>query len=174
MLCRVEMPNHEALFGRFYRYRLLKGVGGGSRFSVVVLPILVVLVCLLMLMTGINPGVALVPAVLVGGYLIYTLYVQPGALFRKQAGAALQTIVYLFTDTNFTRSVRSEEGGLPDNSSLRYDGLVMAVETAKDFYLFTSPKQAYLVDKEYFTKGTPDELRETLRRVLGAKFKGPK
>lgn len=178
MLCRIEMLNHEAIFARFYRYRMLHGAGpgggGGSKFTIIGLPIIVLLLSLFMWSAGVNNTLILIALALVAAYLLYILVLQPRSLYRKKSGAALETLVYLFTENGVTRSARSEEGGLPENTSMRYDGLVKVVETSKDFYLFTSQTQAYLVDKEYFTNGTPEELREMLRKEMGDKFKGPK
>lgn len=169
MLCRIEMPTNEQIFGRFYRYRILKGTGN-SRLSIIVLPVLIVVFSLFLFFTGMSPVVSGGLILLAVGYVVFTLVMKPNSIFRQKAGAALQTEVYIFTENGFTRSVRSEEGGMPDNLSAQYDILVKAVETKQDFYLFTSQTQAYLVDKEYFTKGTPEELRATLQKKLGAKF----
>lgn len=173
MLCRVEMPTNEQIFGRFYRYKMTRK-GAPGRGSLIFLPILVVAAAVFMYFSGFGLVVPAVLVALVAAYLIFTLFIKPGQLFRKKGGAALQTEVYIFTETGFTRSVRSEEGGLPENYSGQYTVLVNAVETGNDFYLFTGPNQAYLVDKEYFTKGSPEELRETLQKRLGKKFKGKK
>lgn len=170
MLCRVEMPANEQIYGRFYRYKLMHNIGGGGRTALILMPILAV-VALLLTWDGQNvPVVGLAAIAAVAGYFIYTLVMKPNQLFRKQAGAAMNTEVTIFTDTGFTRSVRNEEGGLPDNMSAQYSALSKVVETGKDFFLFTGPSQAFLIDKEYFTKGSPEELRVTMRKKLGKSF----
>lgn len=171
MLCRVEMPTNEQTYGRFYRYQMLRGSAWGN---IILLPIILIGAGLLLWFSGSNSLLALAPVALALVYLWYSLWLKPGMTFRKKGGIAMQTEIYIFTEAGYTRSVRSEEGGLPDNTSGRYDGLHSAVETGKDFYLYTSPKQAYLVDKEYFTKGGPEELRESLQKALGSRFKGKK
>lgn len=171
MLCRVEMPTNEQTTGRFYRYLLLHGPDGARRGSLVMMWITGLILAGFLWMMGAGVLGLLAAVGIVGAYSVYLLYIKPGMDFRKKAGIALQTEVYIFTEATITRSVRHEEGGLPDNSSTRYDGLLRAVETKQDFYLFTGPSQAYLVDKAYFTKGTPEELSEALQRMLGQKYK---
>lgn len=173
MLCRVEMPTNEQTFGRFYRYQILHGETEAGRSSLY-LPILLFLTGIFFWVIGMPVWMAGVLALLAVAMLVYSFWLRPATIFRKKGGIALQTEVYIFTDTGLTRSLRSEEGGLPDNSSMRYDGLLKAVETKSDFYLYTARNQAYLVDKEYFTNGTPEELRGYLQKVLGAKFKAKK
>lgn len=170
MLCRVEMPTNEQIFGRFFRYKMMRK-GGQGKGIVILMPVLGVVMALFMFTS--NVGLLLSAAVLAlsFAYPIYMMYIQPNQIFRKKGGAALQTEIYIFTETGFTRSVRSEEGGIPDNYSSQYNVLVSAVETGRDFYLFTGREQAYLVDKEYFTNGSPEELREVLKQKLGKNFK---
>ncbi|MDL2325198.1 YcxB family protein [Ruminococcaceae bacterium OttesenSCG-928-A16] len=175
MLCRVEMPTNEQTFGRFYRYQMLHGQGGeGGGRGNLYMPLLLALVGVFSLVMGLPVWVGGGIIVLALAFVVYMFYVRPGTIFRKKGGIALQTEVYIFTETGLTRSLRSEEGGLPDNSSMRYDGLTRAVETSRDFYLYTSRSQAYLVDKEYFTNGTPDDLRDCLKKTMGDKFKQKK
>jgi hypothetical protein len=173
MLCRVEMPFNEQIFGRFYRYRMLR-LRGGGRAGVILLPVAAAAVLLLTLAADLSPLLPLAALALAGGWIGYTLYARPNSIFRGRGGAALQTEVTVFTETGFNRSVKSEEGGLPENTSGNYSALTLAVETSRDFYLFTSPAQAYLMDKAYFTKGSPEELRRILRKGMGGKFKGGK
>ncbi len=173
MLCRVEMPSNEQIFGRFYRYRLLHQPNGGKfRAGQLLMPIVLLAMAVLLYFSGAVLWMVLLPAAVAAAYYVYVFYIQPTRLFRQKAGAALQTEVTIFTENSFTRSVRSEEGGLPDNLSGQYDALSAAVETGKDFFLFTGPTQAYLIDKAYFTKGGPEDLRATLRAKMGARFRG--
>lgn len=167
MLCRVEMPKNEQINGRFYRYRLLRTAGGAQ----LALPAVLLVICVFLLLGGASPFVAVALLVVVAIYTAYLLYLKPNLHFRAQPGAALITEVTILTDTAITHTERSEEGGLPENQNLLYGALLRAVETGQDFYLFTTPSKAILLDKEYFTKGTADELRETLRAQLGDKFK---
>lgn len=175
MICRVEMPANEQIFGRFYRWRLMHGSGTpGARSNLFLMPLLVLVAVLFTFGFGITPlligAVVLLAAIFFG----YSLWMKPSRMFRSKAGAALTTEVSIFTEASFTRTVRSEEGGMPDNSTGNYSVLIKAVETNRDFYLFTSPAQAYLIDKEYFTKGSAEELRSILQKTMGAKFKGKK
>lgn len=166
MLCRVEMPKNEQIYGRFYRYRLLRGRGAGQFALPAVLLVLVVF----LFIGSPSPLFPLALLVVLLIYLGYILFLRPGLHFRAQPGAALITEVTIFTDTGITHTQRSEEGGLPDTQNLSYDVLLKAAETKQDFYLFTSPAQAILIDKSYFTKGSPEELREVLKDALGARF----
>lgn len=173
MLCRVEMPTNEQIFGRFYRYQLLHGESEGGR-GALYMPLLLVILAGLSLLMGLKAWVAGAICVAAIALFVYTMWIKPGTIFRKKGGIALQTEVYIFTETGLTRSLRSEEGGLPENTSMRYDGLLKAVETKQDFYLYTAPNQAYFVDKEYFTNGSPEELHSFLQATLGSKFKAKK
>ncbi len=170
MLCRVEMPSNEQIFGRFYRYKTLRG-GSGSRMSLLLMPIVVLIFCVILVFTGSGLLLPLGLAAVLAIYFYYSLFIRPTSLFRAKPGAALQTEITIFTETGLNRSVSSEEGGLADTESLQYASLHMAVETSHDFYLFTSPSQAILIDKEYFTKGSPEDLHTVLQKALGAKFK---
>ena len=170
MLCRVEMPSNEQIFGRFYRYQLFHGTMGG-RTSLILLPLIVVIFCVIMLFSGAGFFLPLALVIILVVYFYYILVMKPVSLFRAKPGAALQTEVTVFTESGLNRSVQSEEGGMPETESVQFSALHMAVETTRDFYLFTGPTQAYLFDKQYFTMGTPADLRESLRSVLGDKFK---
>lgn len=172
MLCRVEMPTNEQIYGRFYRYRILHQPGGG-RLGIILMPLLIVALLFFVISWGVSPLLLGLVIVLVAAWGGYTFWVRPNSVFRSKGGAALQTEVMIFTEGGYNRSVKSEEGGVPDNASGSYAGLHSAVETGRDFYLFTSPTQAYLVDKEYFTKGSPEELRTMLDAKMGGKFKYP-
>lgn len=171
MLCRVEMPTNEQIYGRFYRWKLMHLGGMAGLFSVFGIPVLGLLAAYFLWTTGAGLTTVLAIAAVALGYTIYLLYIKPSMEFKKREGVALQTEVFIFTDTGFSRVIRSEESGVKDNSSAQYNLVQTAVETGQDFYLFTSRTQAYLVDKEYFTKGSPDDLRATLKTKLGSKFK---
>ncbi len=171
MLCRVEMPTNEQIFGRFYRYKFRHGAQGG-RSSLLLMSGVILIFCAVLLFSGGGLTLPLILLVVLGAYFLYMLFLRPASLFKQKPGAALQTEVTIFTPSGFNRSVTSEEGGQPETASMQYSALHMAVETKQDFYLYTSPTQAYLIDKAYFTKGSPEELRETLKAALGSKFKG--
>lgn len=168
MLCRVEMPTNEQIFGRFYRYNVMHSP---ARNNMVLMPVLFLAAAFLLWSMNVTYLLILALLVLLVAYFVVQMYARPASVFRKKGGVALQTEVYIFTETGYSRSVRSEEGGLPDNANGRYDALVQAVETKQDFYLYHSPGRAYLVDKAYFTNGTPEELRAVLRKALGKAFK---
>lgn len=167
MLCRVEMPTHEAIFCRFYRYNMKRS---GLQNSVLVLSAMALVLAAVLWQGGANSLLALLPIAVAALYAGYSLYLQPILRYRKKEGVALQTEVYVFTPSGFTRSVRSEEEGQLDHVSMQYNTLVKAVETAKDFYLYISPKQAYFVDEEYFTDGSAEELRKLLGQAMQDKF----
>lgn len=172
MLCRVEMPTNEQIFGRFYRYRMLhnKGGQGGGR-GILLLSLLLLIGAVFGFFTGIIWWMPVLMIVLAAAFFIYSFYIKPSNIFKQKSGVAMQTEVYLFSDTGFTCSIRNEEGGLPENTSCRYDALKEGIETKQDFYLIVGAKQVYCIDKEYFTNGTPEELSACLKKVLGDKFK---
>lgn len=166
MLCRVEMPKNEQIFGRFFRYRMLHGRGAGQ----LALPIVLAVLALFLFIGSPSPLFPTALLVVAAVYLVYLLYLRPGIHFRAQPGAALITEVTIFTGSGLTHTQRSEEGGPPETRSLSYDTLVRAVETRQDFYLFTDAARAILIDKDYFTKGGPEELREALRAAMKDRF----
>ncbi len=172
MLCRVEMPANEQIFGRFYRYRLFRGAGS-SKMTMLLLPLLAAVAVALLLSSGMPLYLSGAVILLVGLYLGYTLYYKPLQVFRKRGGAAMLTEITILTENGLNRMVKSEEGGAPETANVQYAALHHAVETGKDFYLFTAPAQAYLLDKEFFTKGSPEDLRAALNAKLGAKFQHP-
>ena len=175
MLCRVEMPANEQIYGRFYRYRLFHGVGS-NKMMMLLLPIVVIVAVAMMLGAGTTQTNLLISGalvLLVIAYFGYSLYYKPLQMFRKRSGAAMMTEVTILTENGLNRTVKSEEGGPPETNSVQYSALHHAVETGKDFYLFTAPTQAYLLDKEFFTKGDPAELRTALEAKMGVKFHYP-
>lgn len=176
MICRVEMPTNEQIFGRFYRYRLMhgQGQGGGGRSMVIMLVVLVAAMMALSFTFSLSVWLLVIVAALVVLWLGYLMWWKPNQLFRKKEGAALQTEVTIFTKNGLTRTVKSEEGGLPETTNVNYSSLLKAVETSHDFYLYISPAQAVMVDKEYFTNGTPEDLRAVLTDKMGKNFKGKK
>jgi hypothetical protein len=165
------MPTNEQIFGRFYRHKLMNGPRGQNMRSMIIfMPILGILVAVFAYLSGTSIAISLGIVALVLVYLIFTLAIKPASIFRKKSGAALQTEVTILTEGGINRVVKSEESGMVDSSSVQYSALYSAAETAKDFYLYHAPAQAYMLDKEYFTNGTPEELRAILRTKLGKKF----
>ncbi len=167
MLCRVEMPTNEQVFGRFYRWRMLHG----QRRSGVLLPVVALAAAVLLLAMGADLWLVLLLAGVCAAYVAYAFYITPASRFRQKGGAALQTETTILTETGLSRNVKSEEGGFPETQSVQYVALHSAVETSRDFYLFMSPNEAFLLDKAYFTNGTPEELRAVLKEKMGGKFK---
>lgn len=171
MLCRVEMPCNAQIYGRFTRWQLLHMGGTAGRALLVALPVLALAFAALIVGAGLPAVLAVLVMVLVAAYYIWLLWGKPLSQFRRQPGAALLREVTVFTPHGLNRSVRSEDGGPPDNSSTSYSALALAVETKQDFYLFTSPTRAYMVDKAYFTNGTPADLRATLQAQMAERFR---
>ncbi|NLW79426.1 MAG: hypothetical protein GXY32_08465 [Ruminococcaceae bacterium] len=170
MLCRVEMPCNAQSHSRFYRWQLLHMGGAAGRVMLLGLPFLVVLFAALMLGARLPVWVPVLLALAAGAYYIWLLWGKPLVQFRKMPGAALLREVTVFTAHGLNRTVRSEDGGPPENDSATYSALAMAVETRQDFYLFTTSTRAYTVDKACFTNGTPAELRAALQAQLGERF----
>ena len=169
MLCRVEMPRNEQIFGRFYRYKFMHNSQSGKN-GLILMAFVVLAFCLVLVFTGGGFTLPIVLGAVLAAYLVYLLYLRPLSLFRATPAAALQTEITIFTETGLSHKVTSEEGGTDETASLPYNALHRAVETARDFYLYTGPSQAYLIDKQYFTNGSPEELREILKTALGNKF----
>ena len=171
MLCRVEMPANDQIYGRFYRYRMLhpqKGAQGGR--GALLLPVVALLLCALLFALGLPPLVLVLLVAAALAYVYYSFFMRPAALFRQREGAALQREVTIITANGVQRTVKGEEGGGGQMASAQFAALFGAAETRRDFYIFTSPTEAYLLDKGYFTNGTPEELRALLREKMGDKF----
>ncbi len=171
MLCRVEMPANEQIFGRFYRYRLFRGAGS-SKMTMLLLPLLAAVAVALLLSSGMPLYLSGAVILLVGLYLGYTLYYKPLQVFRKRGGAAMLTEITILTENGLNRMVKSEEGGAPETANVQYAGnfwtllritLLSCVRKSED----------YVLDKEFFTKGSPEDLRAALNAKLGAKFQHP-
>ncbi|MDL2219994.1 YcxB family protein [Ruminococcaceae bacterium OttesenSCG-928-O06] len=170
MLCRVEMPANSQIYGRFYRYRLLNRSGQGVKAILGLLCVLYVVFLAAAIWAGLPWPLVAVLTALLAAYFIFNVYARPISEFGKTEGAALRTETTIFTAGGLQRSVRGEEEGMVDSASLPYTSLSSAVETKRDFYLFTTQAQAYMIDKAYFTNGSPEQLRELLRAALGTKF----
>ncbi len=172
MLCRIEMPANEQIYGRFYRYRMLHPQKGGrSGRAALALPLIALVLCVFLFALGLPPLMLALLAAGVLVYVYYTFFMRPAALFRQKEGAALQREVTIVTANGVQRTVKGEEGGGGQAASVQFAALFGAAETRQDFYLFTSPAEAYLLDKDFFTNGTPEELRALLCEKMGGKFR---
>jgi hypothetical protein len=166
------MPSNEQIYSRFYRWRYFHRTSNAAapRSSFAVFPFILIISMLAVIAFGLSPliiaGVLLVIVI----YFVYMFYSKPARLFRSKPGAALQTEINIFTESGFNRLVRSEEAGMIDTANGSYSYFTKIVETSRDFYFFTSPTQAYLVDKECFTKGDAETLHKILQKVAEATF----
>lgn len=165
---------HEAIYGRYFRYQALHGPDASARTNLIILPVLLLALNIAAWFMGFRGILFYVVLAVLAAYFYYALWMRPVRMFRAKPGAALQKQVFVFTENGYTRSLKGEEGGVEESTSGRYDALVKVVETAKDFYLYTAPSQALLVDKEYFTEGTATDLRAILQKALGSRFKASK
>ncbi len=172
MLCRVEMPYHEQIYARFYRYKLFhKGSQANIKSTVVLLLFLTVSIVFLSLWIG-NSIIFLLTMLVFALWFFYLLYWRPLSQFRALPNAAMQTEITLFTANGLSRKVTNENGSTTETNSLSYHGLVKAVETKQDFYLFYGETKAYLIDKQYFTNGDAETLRKLLLESMGNSFTG--
>ncbi len=170
MLCRVEMPTHEQIYARFFRYRLLHS-SNKSRFNnTALLAILCPLLALLLLILIGDILLSLAVLLLFSILFSFVLFLRPLLLFRAKPNAAMNTEITVFTATGCTRKVTSEEGGISETANLPYHNFVKVVETKHDFYFFYNTTHAYLIDKQYFTAGDADTLRTLLSGTLGPIF----
>lgn len=77
--------------------------------------------------------------------------------------------IYFEFDCNSYR-IDSVCGNQTDSISGKYTDLLKAVEGNDHFLMFINKKAVHLVRKDSFTEGTPDELRDILKKNLGDKF----
>ena len=75
---------------------------------------------------------------------------------------------YVFEDDQFM--VTSDSPIFSGETRAQYSVLMKAYETDDYFFLYITPRQAYLIGKNDFTAGNSDELRQKLVESLGMKF----
>lgn len=172
MLCRVEMQLNQKIYGRFYRYQVYHGPDSGRMFAFVFLPALMLFMALLFWFAGAASSLVAIMAALGVVLFGYQMYARPSQEFSKKVRRPEEHL-FIFTPTMLQYVVTSADGdGKPiETLDLQYSQFVKAVETKKDFYLYTSPNQALLIDKTCFTHGSADALRTTLKETMGKTFK---
>ena len=104
-------------------------------------------------------------------YLVFQIFI-PGILTRsimKKAPAVFQSgIDFVFEDAGVT--VVQTGDSIRGTSELLYSTFFKVYEVKKAFYIFFTPQQAFVVPKEDFSVGSPDDLRRLLQAKLDKKF----
>jgi hypothetical protein len=111
-------------------------------------------------------GLALTAAILAG---FFTLPRWAASLRFRGMPEDMKTQRFVFLDDAFVADLDAGER-LKGHSTVRYDGLVKAVEDKDVFYLFIRKDNAFVVAKADFTVGNPKDLGERLAKLPGGRF----
>lgn len=84
--------------------------------------------------------------------------------FQQDTRLAQEGVYYTFTEQRVL--IRTTQPGVEVNMHFDYSILYAVHETESDFFLFTQQKRAYIVDKNGFTTGTAEELKEVLMQKI--------
>jgi len=115
-----------------------------------------------------------IPTVLlaVGVFVLLWAHMIPALLTRqnnKEASSLMQAgLDIVFNEDDL--SISSEADTVSGTSKLRYKAINKVYETRKDFYIFLTPAHAFLVSKNDFVTGEPDDLRNLFRAKLDDLF----
>lgn len=104
-----------------------------------------------------------------GLYLAFFIFAFPKIQFKKNAVYKNSENTFVFRDEEFT--VSGENNICNGTSTIKYTGLHKVYETREYIYLYATPRQAYIVDKEKIEKGKESELTKLLINNVGDKYK---
>jgi hypothetical protein len=100
-----------------------------------------------------------------GFYLFYwTVLIKKTVKKSKLLGARVE---YEFDGEKLTEDTFS--ASVNEHVEIKYDFLVKVTESERYVYLYVNSFSAHLIDKEGFTVGTPDNLKQILREKLDPK-----
>lgn len=103
-------------------------------------------------------------------YLVYrTFFYEKTYLKRYQHQFPNTAIDFSFGENCFTINGSGE--AYNSHQEIDYGKLLKAVEKNEWFMLYITSVSVYVINKSEITEGTPDELRELLKRKLGNKFR---
>lgn len=102
--------------------------------------------------------------------LCYNLVTLPKNNLKKTKLVQGDNPIYYTFFKEYINS-KSENGINSENTNLEYQKLYKVIETKDYFFFYTTENQAFMVRKNAFTEGTPDELVAILTLRLGDKFK---
>ncbi len=89
--------------------------------------------------------------------------------YRRQKGVDPVRQRFSFLDDAFEAD-RDPADASKGRATVRYDGLVKAVDDKDAFYLFITKNSAYVVGKADFTVGDPKELGDRLAKLPAKRF----
>lgn len=101
--------------------------------------------------------VALVLATVFVTLLVF-ISVYPKRVFKNSPAIFKAGVLFEIDDTQITITQTGDI--VKSNDQLQFEAFYKIYEAKKAFYLFISPNQAYILSKNDFTIGTPDDLRE--------------
>jgi len=101
--------------------------------------------------------------------LEYYLYFVFPVLQYNALGKLKETVNdYTFNDD--TMKVSSQNPVYAGESELQYDMFWKAYETSKNFFLYQTKNQVFVVDKSTITGGTAEDIRSKLSEALKEKY----
>ncbi len=171
MHLEAETTMTQALLRRFMTYQFLRR-RGSWQVNLFLMPSLLLLLLAVAAFTQSWDGVS-IPLVVMLALMSVFVPLFPSLVARmsfRRAPADLLTQHFTFDDETFdVENNRSDR--IQGTTHARYDGLVSAVETREDFFLYIQKHQAFLVAKADFRVGDPADLSKALADALGAKFR---
>lgn len=108
--------------------------------------------------------------------LVLVYLFMSGIFYSKKQYAAVSRMFqkgFYFRFHNEDYLARNNTSDFTGQRPLRYEKLFKVYELKDMFYLFTAKKDAYMISKSGFSSGSPEELRELLKKALpSGKYKG--
>jgi len=145
--------------GKYYRYKQMA-------FTLTGILLIVLWYVFYCIMSG---GFLAILLLLVGIMVILWAHLVPLALSRqnsREASSISQTGLDIVFDEDCL-SIFSVGENPATASRLRYETLYNAYEAKGDFYVFITREHVFIVSKNDFITGSPDELRTLLQAKMG-------
>ncbi len=95
------------------------------------------------------------------------IFIAPNRTYKRSPMIFQSQHCFTFDDEKIT--VTSQSTMSSGNGDFQYHLLFKVYETKDSFYLYISPRQAYLLNKKDFIEGTPMECRALLRAHMDEK-----
>lgn len=156
------------VYKKFYRFTLTKTRNPILCSSLICIALLFIFIALFFnqLHSGYSQGMTILMAMIVTYcmYIIYQLTYGPRKSYKKSEKFYENPFNFIFEENNF--EVKSQNSLADVNASYRYGLVKKAYELNDAFYLFIDKKRAYIVLKNGFVNGTPEECRVLLKEKL--------
>jgi len=156
---------------KFQRFNMFRG-GVSGKVMIVSLAVLFIagVLCIAAGIYTNDYGAAIFPGVffiLLGIFYLFLPQYTTYIMFRKNRGLFDSGVNYSFFDDHFTVTTISDL--LNGVNNVKYEGLYKACETKDNFYFYITRVQSFLLNKDGFTLGRPEDLSALLERALPPK-----